>query len=142
MDHRSKPPLKVERVNDITYKVTDGAIVRTPASHGKWHGFETTKALAHVVNIGWPVGLHRWVAVCGPARYEGTFSQAKAAALKMARAQMDEAVHVTYDRVGWLNGAQADLVGGRAVMNNLPHIDEALAPVVFLLGWALLRLLA
>jgi hypothetical protein len=37
-DTRRKQPLRCERVNEITFKVTDGEMSRVPASLGKWGG--------------------------------------------------------------------------------------------------------
>jgi hypothetical protein len=34
------------KVNECTWKLTDGSVSRTPASHGQWAGFNTERALA------------------------------------------------------------------------------------------------
>ena len=74
--------LRFERVNEVTFKLTDGKDTNVPASHGKWGGYRTTKALAWVIKIG----ADAWLArcgdqVCNPA----SFSEAKSHALAMAR---------------------------------------------------------
>jgi hypothetical protein len=62
------------KVNGITWKLTDGTMVRTPASHGKWPGFESECAIVWVVDIGWPKGSPAWYArfhdkTCGPCTW-------------------------------------------------------------------------
>src|SRR5215471_14717502 len=36
-------PLLCERVNNSTFKITDGVLTNVPASHGRWSGYRTTK---------------------------------------------------------------------------------------------------
>ena len=42
------------KINDVTWKLTDGEISRTPASFGQWGGYNTERALAWVIDTGWP----------------------------------------------------------------------------------------
>ena len=55
-----KTKLHFERVNEITFKLTDGEVTNVPASHGQWGGYRTTKAVASVINIA----PGRWLARC------------------------------------------------------------------------------
>ena len=51
-----KTNLRFERVNEVTFKLTDGELTNVPASHGQWGGYRTTKAVAWVINIAiWPM---------------------------------------------------------------------------------------
>ena len=69
------------KVNDVTWKATDGKMSRTPASHGQWAGYETEQALAWVIETGWPFGQSAWYARCGVRSYGPTsFAVAKQAA--------------------------------------------------------------
>ena len=47
-----KTKFHFERVNEITFKLTDGEVTNVPASHGQWGGYRTTKAVAWVIKIG------------------------------------------------------------------------------------------
>jgi hypothetical protein len=40
-----KTNLCFERVNEVTWKLTNGEQINVPASHGKWCGYRTTKAI-------------------------------------------------------------------------------------------------
>ena len=77
-----KQSLSCERVNEITFKITNGEMSRVPSSLGKWGGYNTTKALAWVINIG--ITSATWLARCGD-RVVGpvSFKEAKAAALNL-----------------------------------------------------------
>ena len=39
-----KSKLRFERMNEVTFKLTDGEVTNVPASHGQWGGYRTTKA--------------------------------------------------------------------------------------------------
>ena len=45
-------PLKCEKVNEVTFKITNGELTNVPASHGQWGGYRTTKALAWIIKLG------------------------------------------------------------------------------------------
>jgi hypothetical protein len=51
-----KAKLQFGRVNEVTFKLTDGEVTNVPASHGQWGGYRTTKAvgLGHQY-CAWPV---------------------------------------------------------------------------------------
>ena len=55
-----KTKLHFERVNEVTFKLTDGEVTNVPASHGQWGGYRTTKAVAWVIKIG----SDAWLARC------------------------------------------------------------------------------
>ena len=55
-----KTNLRFERVNEVTFKLTDGEVTNVPASHGQWGGYRTTKAVAWVINIA----PGQWLARC------------------------------------------------------------------------------
>lgn len=57
-----KQPLRCERVNDITFKITDGKMSRVPALKGWWGGYDTPRALAWVINVG--INSAAWLARC------------------------------------------------------------------------------
>jgi hypothetical protein len=79
-----RQPLTCERVNEVTFKITNGELTNVPTSHGQWGGYRTKKALAWVINVG----PNSWLARCGnQACGPSTFPQAKADALAMARGQ-------------------------------------------------------
>ena len=82
----TRPPnpsrFKFERINEITWKLTNGELTNVPASHGQWGAYRTTKALAWVICIV----PGKWLArcrdmACGPA----SLGEAKAAAMAMAK---------------------------------------------------------
>src|SRR5262245_3158803 len=76
-----KRNLTVERVNEETFKVTDGELSRVPASHGQWGGYNATRALAWITRAA----PHAWLARCGnQACGPSSFNKAKASALEMA----------------------------------------------------------
>jgi hypothetical protein len=82
-----KTNLRFQRVNDVTFKLTDGESTNVPTSHGQWGGYRTTKAVAWVIKIGPNVWLARCGdRSCGPT----TFDKAKADALNMARGSYHE----------------------------------------------------
>jgi hypothetical protein len=44
-------PLRCERVNEFTFKITNGELTNVPASHGQWAGSRTTKAIAWIIKL-------------------------------------------------------------------------------------------
>ena len=44
--------LAFERVNEVTWKLTDGTMTNVHASHGQWGGYRVTKAVAWVIDVG------------------------------------------------------------------------------------------
>jgi hypothetical protein len=81
-----KGRLKFEKINDVTWKLTDGSMTRNPGSLGQWGGWDSTKALAWVVNVH-PLsaeGKARWVAYCRDRQYSAdSLPDAKRAAKAM-----------------------------------------------------------
>jgi hypothetical protein len=77
-----KTLLRFERVNEVTFKLTDGELTNAPASHGQWGGYRTTKAVAWVINIA----PGQWLARCrDEASGPSSFHEARANAFAMAR---------------------------------------------------------
>src|SRR5262245_46557116 len=77
-----RPPspsrFRFEQLNEVPWKLTNGEISKTPASHGQWGSYRTMKALAWVICIA----PRQWLArygnmVCGPL----SLPKAKAAAM-------------------------------------------------------------
>ena len=100
-----KTKLHFERVNEVTFKLTDGEVTNVPASHGQWGGYRATKAVAWVINIA----PGQWLArcrdeVCGPS----SFHEAKANALAMARGACGD--YFIENPIDHLNGLQARLL--------------------------------
>lgn len=100
-----KTSLRFERVNESTFKLTDGEYTNVPASHGQWGGYRTTKAIAWVVNIA----PGHWLARClnevsGPL----PFAKAKANAIAMARGAHGD--YFIENQIDHLNGLQARLL--------------------------------
>jgi hypothetical protein len=77
-----KTNLRFQRVNEVTFKLTDGESTNVPTSHGQWGGYRTAKAVAWVINIA----PGQWLARCrDEASGPSSFNEAKANALAMAR---------------------------------------------------------
>ena len=99
-----KTNLRFERVNGVTFKLTDGESTNVPASHGQWGGYRTTKAVAWVINIA----PGQWLARCrDEASGPSSFNEAKANALAMARGVPGD--YFIENPIGHLNGLQARL---------------------------------
>ena len=97
-----KTPLRCERVNEVTYKITAGDYTNVPACHGHWGGYRTTRAVAWVMGLG----NAQWLARCGDqACGPTTFANAKAAAIAMSAGACGD---YTVERpIAQLNGLQA-----------------------------------
>jgi hypothetical protein len=113
--------LRWKEINDITWKLCDDEVVRVPAVHGKWGGFNTGKALAWVIELGWvnPDGRKIWFARVRDGRGDWGFgpsnlARARAAALARVRKisfKPDVAAgERTFSSVIDLNAYQARLV--------------------------------
>ena len=105
--------LRFERVNEVTFKLTDGEVTNVPAAHGKWGGYRTTKAVAWLINIA----PGQWLArrrdeASGPS----SFNEAKAKALAMARGACGD--YFIENPIDHLNGLHARLLDrdGEAAM--------------------------
>jgi len=78
------PTLHWQQVNEVTLKLCGDEMVRVPAVHGYWGGFNTAKALAWLIGVGWvdPAGGQRWVARVEDWRFGPTsLARVKTAAL-------------------------------------------------------------
>jgi hypothetical protein len=126
---KKRPPnpsrFRFEQVNEVTWKLTNGEITETPASHGQWGSYRSTKAVAWVINIA-PrkgcLGPATWLArygdmVCGPL----SLPKAKAAAMVMAKGRPGD-YHIQ-NPITHLNGLTARLI-------ELHYVDEDLLPDV------------
>ena len=99
-----KSQLRFERVNEVTFKLTDGEVTNVPASHGQWGGYRTTKAVAWVISIVPGQWLARYRnEASGPS----SFNEAKTNALAMARGANGYFIENPIDH---LNGLQARLL--------------------------------
>jgi hypothetical protein len=97
-----KTNLRFERVNEVTFKLTDGEATNVPASHGQWGGYRTAKAVAWVINIA----PGQWLARCRKeASGPSSFVEAKANALAMARGICGD--YLIENPIDHLNGLQA-----------------------------------
>jgi hypothetical protein len=102
-----KQPLRCERVNEVTFKITDGKMFRVPAKQGWWSGYDTPRALAWVINVGPTTAA--WLArssdqVSGPLG----FGEAKATAINLAKGA--EGDYRIQNPISHLNGLQARLL--------------------------------
>ena len=100
-----KTTLRFERVNEFTFKLTDGGLTNVAASHGQWGGYRTTKAVAWLINIA----PGQWLARCrdevsGPS----SFHEGRANALAMARGACGD--YFIENPIDHLNGLQARLL--------------------------------
>jgi hypothetical protein len=108
-----EPSLFWIKLNDITWKLTDGSKTRTHASHGQWGGYEIERGLAWVMDVGWIARKHVYFARCGNRSYGPTdFADAKQAAFAMAIGAPIEPVGEARSFIGqvFLNGTQAELL--------------------------------
>ena len=121
---KQQPPnpsrFRFEHVNEVTWKLTNGEITETPASHGQWGAYKTTKALAWVICLG----PRKWMArygnmVCGPL----SLPKAKAAAMAMAKGRPGD-YHVQ-NPISHLNGLTARLIDLQLI-----HVDDDPLPDV------------
>jgi len=97
--------LHCERVNNSTFKITDGELINVPASRGQWAGYRTTKALVWVVKLGPDLWIaRRGREICNPT----SFNEAKSQALAMARGAAGD--YFVADPIKELNELQARLL--------------------------------
>ena len=86
LEAKKTPPnpsrFRFERVNEATWKLTNGEMSNVPTRFGFWSGYRVTKAIAWVICLV----PGKWLARCG-ARSCGpkSLKQAKANALAMAK---------------------------------------------------------
>ncbi len=92
-------------MSEFTCKLTNGELTNTPASHGQWGGYRSTKALAWMICVL----PGKWLArygnmVCGPL----SLSKAKAAAMAMAKGQLGD--YYLANPIAHFNGLTARLI--------------------------------
>src|SRR5262249_14731328 len=97
--------LRCERVNDSTFKITDGELTNVPGSHGQWAGYRVTKAIAWIIKLE----AEAWLARCGDQVYGPcAFAEAKTNAIAMAKGAHGD--YVVRNPISHLNGLQARLL--------------------------------
>ncbi len=105
-------PLRCERVNEVTFKITAGEFTNVPASHGQWGGYRTAKAEAWIICVAPSLWLARRAdQCCGPS----LFNEAKADALAMMKGAPGD--YQICNPVGHLNGLQARLAQQAGVID-------------------------
>jgi hypothetical protein len=113
IEAKNRPPnpsrFRFERVNEVTWKLTNGELTDVPASHGQWGGYRTTKALAWVTCVGPSAWLARCKdRCCGLSPLKA----AKAAAMAMAKgAAGDHRIANPVKHLNWLAAQLLDQVG-------------------------------
>jgi hypothetical protein len=120
LEAKKRPPnpsrFRFEQVNEATWKLTNGEITDTPASHGQWGGYKTTKALAWVICVV----PGKWLARCrnmvsGPV----SLSKAKAAAMAIAKGVVGD-YHIA-NPIAHLNGLTARLTDLETSPDGVEH---------------------
>jgi len=102
-----KSNLRFERVNEVTFKLTNGEATKVPPSHGQWPRYRTPKAVAWVINMA----PGQWLARCrNEASGPFSFNEAKANALAMARGAHGD--YFIENPIDHLNGLHARLLDG------------------------------
>jgi hypothetical protein len=98
-------PLRCERVNDSTFKITNGELINVPGTHGKWAGYRQSKAVDWIIKLESDAWLARCGhQVCGPC----SFAEAKTNAIAMAKGAHGD--YVVRSPISHLNGLQARLL--------------------------------
>ena len=96
---------KFEKVNEVTWKLTNGEMTNVPASHGQWGGYRTTKAIAWVINVA----PNAWLARCGDqASNPCSLNAAKSEAMAMAKGACGD--YAVANPIAHLNGLTAILL--------------------------------
>ena len=106
---KKRPPnpsrFKFEKVNEITWKLTDSSMTNVPASHGQWGGYRVTKAIAWVINVA----PNAWLARCGDQTSNPlALTAAKSAAMAMAKGACGD--YAVGNPIAHLNGLAAMLI--------------------------------
>jgi hypothetical protein len=92
------------KVNDVTWKLTDGTKIRVPGGAIMRHGRDDERAVAWVIDVGWPGGWSQWLARYGDVSYgPTTLSQARRAAKLMVAGGFEEPVQRVGGAAGRLN---------------------------------------
>jgi hypothetical protein len=94
-----------EKVNEVTFKITNGETTNTPACHGHRPGFRTAKAVAWVFQVA----PGHWLARCGDKACGPTpFNEAKADAIAMVKGATGD--YTVTDPIRHLNTLVAHLL--------------------------------
>ena len=106
---KKRPPnpsrFKFEKVNEATWKLTNGEVTNVPASHGQWGGYRVTKAIAWIINVA----PNAWLARCGDQTSNPlALTAAKSAAMAMAKGTCGD--YVVSDSIAHLNALAAMLI--------------------------------
>ena len=106
---KKRPPnpsrFTFEKVNEVTWKLTNGEMTNVPASHGQWGGYRTTKAIAWIINVA----PNAWLARCGDQTSNPlALTAAKSEAMAMAKGACGD--YVVRDPIAHLNGLGARLL--------------------------------
>ena len=105
---KKRPPnpsrFTFEKVNDATWKLTNGDMTNVP-SHGQWGGYGVTKAIGWVTNVA----PNAWLARCGDQTSNPIpLNMAKSEAMAMAKGACSD--YVVANPVAHLNGLTAILL--------------------------------
>ena len=93
-----------EKVNEGTWKLTDGSMTNVPASHGQWGGYRTPKAIAWVIQVE-----GKWFARCkDQASNPMPLNDAKASTMAMAKGACGD--YTVTNPIAHLNGLAAILL--------------------------------
>ena len=105
---KNRPPnpcrFSFEKVNEVTWKLTNGEMTNVPASHGQWGGYRTPKAIAWMIQFE-----GKWLARCGDQTSNPlALTAAQSAAMAMAKGACGD--YVVSNPVAHLNGLTAILL--------------------------------
>ena len=103
---KNRPPnpsqFTFEKVNEATWKLTNGEMTNAPASHGQWGGYRATKAIAWIINVA----PNAWLARRGDQTSNPlALTAAKSAAMAMAKGGCGD--YVVSNPITHLNGLTA-----------------------------------
>ena len=109
---KPRPPnpsrFSFEKINEVTWKLTNGEMTNVPASHGQWGGYRTSKAIAWVIQVE-----GKWLARCKDQTSNPMpLNEAKAAAMAMAKGAPGD--YVVANPIAHLNGIAARLLDAEA----------------------------
>ena len=109
LEPKKGPPnpsrFRFEKVNEVTWKLTNGEMTNVPASHGQWGGYRTSKAIAWVINVA----PNAWLARCGDQTSNPlALTAAKSEAMAMAKGACGD--YVVSNPIAHLNGLTAILL--------------------------------
>ena len=109
---KKRPPnpsrFRFEKVNEVTWKLTNGEMTSVPACHGFWGGYRTSKAIAWVIQVE-----GKWLARCKDQTSNPIhLNKAKAAAMAMAKGACGD--YAVTNPIAHLNGIAARLLDAEA----------------------------